>query len=351
MTISAVLINHNGLATILRVIQSILNQKQECEKIILVDNGSRDGSVEAVRKNYPIIQIIELRENRGLPYARNIGLSHIQSDLVLFVDDDVLLTTGCLDQMMSAMSETQASVICPRIVLHPENNVLQCDGAAVHFAGMLSLHHAYEEVENHPPKQSMTNGFIGACMLFDTNILRSLGGFDEDYFFYFEDMELSYRFIAFGYKICCQERAVVLHERGVGTENLSFRGTGNYPLPRAYFNFRHRWLTLLIHYQIKTLILLSPALFLYEVAAFVESIRRGWLLPYFQAFFSILTSIKSVFHRRKKWQSLRIVSDKEILIGGKLPFSRGFIEPKKSKLINVFEILLNLYWDVVKKWL
>jgi hypothetical protein len=48
---------------------------------------------------------------------------------------------------------------------------------------------------------------------------------------------------------------------------------------------------------------------------------------------------------------LRIVSDKEILIGGKLPFSRGFIEPKKSKLVNAFESLLNLYWDVVKKWL
>jgi GT2 family glycosyltransferase len=275
MTISVVVVNHNGSETILHVIESILNQKQDYEKIILVDNNSQDGSVEAIGKHYPMVQVIMLKENCGLPYARNTGLSYTKSDFVLFVDDDVLLTDNCLEQMMSAMQEVRASVVCPRVMLYPENNTIQCDGAMIHFTGMLSLRHAYVEVEKYTPKQSITKGFIGACMLFDAKVLRYLGGFDEDFFFYFEDMELSYRFMALGYKICCEERAVVLHERGVGTEDLSFRGTGNYPLPRAYFNFRHRWLTLLIHYQIKTLILLSPALFLYEAAAFVESIRRG----------------------------------------------------------------------------
>jgi hypothetical protein len=145
---------------------------------------------------------------------------------------------------------------------------------------------------------------------------------------------------------------VVLHERGAGTENLSFRGQEEvYPLKRAYFNFRHRWLTLLIHYQIQTLLLLSPALLLYEIATLAESIRRGWLPTYLQAFFSILANHKSIWIKRKKWQRWRKISDKEILIGGKLPFSRGFAQPQQSKLINMFESFLNLYWSIIKKWL
>jgi GT2 family glycosyltransferase len=351
MNISAVLINHNGGHTILTAIQSILNQRQTWDQIIVVDNGSTDGSNEEIRQHHPIVELVELGKNMGLPYARNAGISKTDSDLVLLLDDDVYLSPGSLEYMINAIQDTGAPVICPRIVLHPENEIIQCDGASIHHTGALVLRHSFEKTTLHPPKRHLVTAFIGACLLFNAKLLRELGGFDKDYFFYLEDLELSFRLTSLGYRICCEENAVALHERGAGTEDLSFRGKGVYPAKRAYFNLRHRWLTILIYFQLRTFILLFPALILYEMAAFIESFRRGWLEMYFKAFLSLIQKRKSILQRRRYWGSRRKVSDRHILTGGMLPFSRGFVEPSRIKLVHVLDFVLNSYWNMAKQWL
>src|SRR5690242_5075965 len=82
--------------------------------------------------------------------------------------------------------------VWPRILLHPDDTVVQCDGADIHFVETLILRHAYREFEQIPAERSQVNAFITACLLIDREILSSLGGLDEDYFFYFEDLELSH---------------------------------------------------------------------------------------------------------------------------------------------------------------
>jgi len=328
-----------------------MDQDYPVDKIVVVDNGSNDGSPEQIRQTFPNVHVIELEKNIGLPPARNIGLNNIKSDLVLLVDDDVYLSEGALQMMVSAIQDTKATLVCPRIILHPEINMIQCDSAAIHFSGTLSLHHAYQPVLEHTPERKMAKGFIGACMLVERKILSDLGNFDEDYFIYFEDMELSFRLLALGYTICCEERAVVYHERGEGTINLSFRGAGSYPERRAFLNIRDRWLTMSIYYQARTTFILSPALFLYELAALVEVIRRRWLGLYFKAVYALIKERTSIMKRRKRWKSMRKVMDKDILIGGDLPLSRGFVEKKDLKLVRLLNHLLNLYWDMAKRWL
>lgn len=348
MKISALFINHNSNGTILKSIQSVLDQEIPLENILVVDNGSTDGGVEEIQKMFPHVRVQELAENRGPSYARKVGLDMLKDDLVLLIDDDVYLSKGALNLMVEAYQETGASVVCPRIVFYPQTDMIQSDGAAIHFAGMLALRHSYQPTKENVPLKSMVAGFIGACLLIERKTLIASGSFDEDYFFYFEDMELAYRLLAIGCQICCEERAIVFHDRGEGTENLSFRGSGKYPARRAYFNLRHRWLTILIHYQARTLVILFPALALYEFAAFVAAIQRGWMKQYFGAIFSLIRMIPSIVEKRKRWMSKRKVDDKKILIGGELPFSRGFVNSKQSRLINLLTIVLNWYWRVVK---
>jgi GT2 family glycosyltransferase len=351
MKVSALLINHNSHGTILKSIRSLLEQGIPLEKIVVVDNASTDGDPERIRQLFPNVNVIELKENKGPSAARNHGLGVLSSDMVLLVDDDIYLTKGALASMVNAHLETGAAVICPRIILYPETDVIHCDGASVHFTGTLSLSHVYHPHTDHPPQRNAVKNFIGACLLVDQRQLENLLIFDEDYFFYFEDMELSFRLSALGHKILCEENAVVHHERGEGTENLSFRGTGSYPRRRAYFTIRNRWLTILLHYQMRTLLLLSPVMALYELAALAESARRGWLPEYIRAIISLLGEVPSILKRRKHWQSQRIVNDREILTGGDLPLSRGFVETSRSRSVQLFNDLLNWYWDRVKVWL
>jgi len=334
----------------LKSIQSVIDQDHPVADIIVVDNGSTDGIPDQIRDAFPQVNLIALGENRGLSLARNIGLRHSTGDMVLIIDDDVYISRDALQKMMKAHQDTNAAVVCPRIILYPETDILQCDGAQIHFSGTLSLRHAYQEVSRHVPAREMTGGFIGACLLVERKIFLELGSFDEDYFFYFEDLELSYRLRALGYEICCEERAIVFHQRGRGTENLSFRGTGPYPSRRAYLNLRNRWQTICIHYQARTLLMLLPALALYETAAFAESMRRGWFSEYFRAVFSLAFEIK-LLKKRRRWQAMRMVQDADILKGGNLPFSQGFAFGKFAALINLLDSVLNWYWKAAKKWM
>lgn len=351
MRISAVIINHNSNGTILKTIASLLEQDVQLEKIVVVDNASTDGAPKRIRESFPDVDVIELDENQGPSISRNHGLKRLNSDLILFIDDDVYLTQGALLSMVNTHLETGASVICPRIILYPKTDIIHCDGASIHFTGTLSLRHAYQSHTHYHPQRSAVKGFIGACLLMDRKHLGDLLFFDEDYFFYFEDMELSFRLLAFGYDIFCDENAVVHHERGQGTENLSFRGSGQYPVRRAYFTLRNRWLTILLHYQMRTFFLLSPVLVIYELAALVESIRRGWVTEYFRAVCSLLRETPSIRERRRRWQSQRSVSDKEILTGGNIPLSRGFVDKKYSRAIHLLNNLLNWYWKRVQQWM
>src|SRR5690349_6235003 len=143
MKTSALFVNHNSHGTILKSIQAVIEQDYPLDQIVVVDNGSIDEDVQQIQRMFPDVEVIELKTNRGLSFASNIGLRAITSDLVLLVDDDIYLSSGAIRMLIDAYRETGAVLVCPRIILHPENNIIQCDGASLHFVGMLALGHAY----------------------------------------------------------------------------------------------------------------------------------------------------------------------------------------------------------------
>jgi hypothetical protein len=183
-------------------------------------------------------------------------------------------------------------------------------------------------------------------------ILAEVGGFDEDFFFQFEDMELSYRLRAMGQTFWCDSSAVAFHDPGQGTVGLSFRGSGAYPAQRAYYTLRHRWLTLLLHLQLRSALILAPALALYEMAAFLECARRGWLSTWWRALSSLVKSPRLIRDKRRRWQAKRRIGDRHILVGGSLPFAVGFASTKgTARAVGILNSLLNAYWALAKRWL
>jgi hypothetical protein len=185
-------------------------------------------------------------------------------------------------------------------------------------------------------------------MLIQRQLLLDSGGFDEDYFFYFEDLELSYRLRGLGHAIWCEPAAVVFHDRGRGTPELSFRGQGAYPRRRVYFTLRHRWLTIILHYQIRSLLVLAPALALYDLAAFLECIKRGWLPEWIRASWSLLRGLPRLLKRRQRWQVSRTIPDSRILEDGPLPFAAGFAATGfAARAANALSRILEIHW----KWI
>jgi GT2 family glycosyltransferase len=237
-------------------------------------------------------------------------------------------------------------------VLYPADEIVQAQGAFVHFAGLLRLHHAYQPIAKVTEAVEEVGGCIGACYFGRTADFTTPGGFDELMFFYFEDMEFSLRLRALGTNFVAVPDAVVDHDRGAGTVGLSFRGAGTYPRRRAYYSMRHRWLTLLIHYQWRSLLLLAPSLFVYELLNLAFLAAHGWLRDGWRAVRWLWQERHAVRQRRRRMQANRVRRDSALLVAGELPFAPGLI---RSRWLNVFVRVMtsafNLNWRMVRRFL
>jgi GT2 family glycosyltransferase len=330
-------------------LQALTRQTHAPERIIVVDNGSTDGTTARIRALLPQVEVIELGENRGLPAARNVGLRSVASELVLLADSDVYLEPDTIEKLLAAQGATDATVVCPRIRLIPERDVVQADGAAPHFLGTMALLHEHRPVAELPTERSRVPGCIGACYLLDRQRVLDAGGFDETYFFYFEDLEFMLRLAAYGHEFVCEPAALVFHDRGEGTAGLSFRGRGRYPPRRAYFSMRHRWLTILVHYRLRTLLLLLPPLALYELAVVVFALSRGWLWQWLRAWSWTLRNLPIILRRRRVVQRSRVRNDRDLLVSGPVPLARGLVRaPAVAAAVSALSGLLDAYWRLAR---
>lgn len=346
--VSAVIINFNGGRKLLSCVDALVGQTVALCEIIIVDNGSTDDSLNAVEHGHPDVRLLRLGENRGLPAARNAGLAATRSRYVLLIDNDIYLRPDCTEYLLQAQEAEQATVICPRIVLLPEGNLVQTDGAENHFLGVMSLRHPATPVDSAREERVEVNSAIGACYLLDRQVVLDAGGFDALYFFYLEDLEFSLRLRGLGYRFVFESQAIALHDRGSGTLGLSFRGTGDYPLRRAYLTMRNRLMTVLIHYRWRTLIILSPALLLYEMVNFAYCLRRGWAAEWARAWGWLWCHRGKIAKRRKRMRRLRKVADTDILSGGCIPFSEGLLQSRLQRAFaGSLSTLLNGYWRLV----
>jgi hypothetical protein len=111
-------------------------------------------------------------------------------------------------------------------------------------------------------------------------------------------------------------------------------------------------MTICMHFQLRTLFLLSPALGVYEAAALAECLRRGWMLTWVRALFSVLGSLPRLIRYRHRYQQLRQVRDRDLLNGGPLPFATGFVSGSFLQgWVDFLNWSLNSYWGRVRKWL
>jgi GT2 family glycosyltransferase len=352
LEVSAVVVNHNGGDRVLRALRELFEQSYPLAQVVVVDNASTDDSAARIRGTFAGARVVDMGGNLGLSAARNAGLRCVDSPLVLLLDHDIYVQRETVALMVEAYRAERPAVVCPRIRLVPELDVVQADGAAIYFLGTMRLRHGYRPVAALHQQRAFVDGCIGACYLVDRQAVLAAGAFDPMFFFYFEDLEFALRIRAMGHRFLCEPRAEVFHERASGTPGLSFRGAGRYPTRRAYLVMRNRLLMVLIHYRLRTLVVLLPVLLLYEIAALALALRRGWALLWIRAWLSQLRHIGAIAERRRRMRQLRRVDDKELLTGGELPVTPGL--PSSSlehRLIALLTQVLDGYWRFAAPWI
>jgi GT2 family glycosyltransferase len=351
-SVGAVVVNFNGGDRVLRVMEALHCQSYPLARIVVIDNCSTDDSIARIRRLYPAVQAVELTGNLGLSAARNIGLRALRTDLAFLVDHDIYAEKSAIELMVAVWLQHKPSVICPRIRLLPERDTVQMEGAAIHFLSMLVLCNSDRPITELADEGGYVDAFTGGCLLFHRQAILDAGAFDEMFFFYFEDLELALRLRLKGHRFWCEPRAEVFHEPAAGTPGLSYRRGGAYPRRRANLTMRNRILVILMHYRVRTIIVLSPVLALFELASLLMACFKGWPGEWFRAWGWQLINRRQIRARRRSSHLGRECRDRDILIGGPLPVAAGFVRGRLQKhLFAAFSLLVNGYWLLSRRWI
>ncbi len=341
-------INYNGANVLPDALEAACRLTDRFGEMLVIDNGSTDGSVETVERHFSPFRVVRLGANLGAGGARNAGLREAASDLILFIDNDVALTAACVDELVSAMeSYPRAALAAAAVVYAHRRDTVQYDGAECHFLGIQTLLDENRSIAELDPAVRKVGSIVTCCFLADRARLPADVTFDEEFFYQLEDHDFGVRVRARGPEILSVPTALCYH--GKGTEGLSIRHTGTYTTKRVYYLIRNRWLFVLKNYSLRTLLLLAPLFVFYELAQFAIVLKKRWWTEWGNAVIWIVRSFPSIVARRRHIQKHRQVPDREILKGGRIPFRP---ELTTSPLENIAHRLLNFvassYWAVVR---
>jgi GT2 family glycosyltransferase len=345
--VSVVVCNYNGEHYLDACLSAVEKLGARVDEVIVVDNASTDRSLEVVRARFPRVRIVAMGRNDGPCPARNAGMRAARNRWVLALDNDAIATPDMLDELAAAAGDNVA-IVQPRSVFASETSRVHYDGGAFHYAGLIALRNFYAPLaEASGTGRIDVDCAVSVALLVDRDALLALGGYDETMFILFEDLDLSYRLRATGRRIVSVEDAIVLHAGG--TSGISFREGANYPGSRVLFHSRNRWTYMAKCFRVRTLVVATPGIVLYEIAWLAFAIVRGGLGSWWRGKWRFLRLSKHVRAERAKFQRARTVPDRALLVRGPLTITPALRASKVERaLLALLDGALSFWWRLVR---
>jgi len=216
---TVIIVNWNGAAFLDQLIQSI--QLEAPAKIIVVDNNSADSSISILKK-FTAVQVIENVENRGFGAAANQGIAVAETSNVLILNVDVYAQPGAITALEEFLAENNdAGTVAPRLSFPDGSLQLSCRSFPTPFTLFLYLSFLDRifptkyrlRAKDHETTRSVEQP-MGAALMIRKKVLDQIGGFDETFFLYMEDVDLCERIIREGWKIYYYPAAEFIHYAG-----------------------------------------------------------------------------------------------------------------------------------------
>jgi N-acetylglucosaminyl-diphospho-decaprenol L-rhamnosyltransferase len=245
-----IVVNFNTRDDLLACLGSIATYPPSvAHQVVVVDNGSTDGSVDAIRARPPRVKLIELPRNIGFGAANNVAFRGSAAPLVLLLNSDTLVTRGALDSLMARLNHTGAVAAGPRLVdatgrpeisygsmLSPLSELIQVfrqrSAASANAIARRYVSHLVS-------REREVDWVSGACLLVSREAASEVGLFDERYFLYEEDVDLCAALRARGGRILFTPLAEVVHLRGRSRGAISDRSLAEYDRSHLAFYEKH----------------------------------------------------------------------------------------------------------------
>ncbi len=316
--ISVVIPTYNGLEHLQSCFDSLLSQQvnsvhykvKEDFRIILVDNGSADGTIQYVEKNYPGMELIKLDKNYGFAKAVNDGikLSLLDEKVthILLLNNDIECRVDFFEKVLNGFIDDEiGSVACKMINFYDRTKIDDVGDFIKLIGSPYARGHAETDLGQYDNPEYIFGACAGAA-LYKRDVFEKAGYFDEDFFAYYEDVDFSLRMQMMGFKCYYNPKAVCYHKRGATTSTKS--GFQTMLCEQNLIALR------LKNYPLFTYILLQPlfvAARIKRYAMFLFGNEPGLFLKALKGYFMGLKKIPGSIKKRSILISRIDISDKD----------------------------------------
>jgi GT2 family glycosyltransferase len=292
--LSILVLNFNGKDLLPSCLNSILSQNYDDYELIVADNNSSDGSKEYIKENFPTAILAENSENFGFATGNNRALQHAKGEWIFFLNNDAFLEKNCLNILDEHIKNRKPEqlVFAPLMLKSDSPDYVDSAGDILYPWGYA---YKYENVLASEQNFSEDREIAAACCgaaVFNKDLLMRLHGFDEDFFLYYEDIDLSLRARHLGAKIYLVPQAKVFHK---GSATVGKRTSS-----RLYYIERNRFWTKLKNFPLITLIKYAPHSFACSLFSLMLWTCRGFFFAWVKSRFAMLKGMPKMLKKRRK---------------------------------------------------
>ena len=324
-TISVNIVNYNSRPYLKFCLDSVLNQSYSDREILFIDNASQDGSVEFVRKNYPDIKVISNRQNLGYAKAHNQGIKESKGKYILCLNPDVILDKDYIKNTLAVFeTKNRIGAVTGKLLRwdftkNKKTDIIDSVGLEIFKNHRVIDRGQGEKDEGQYNKEEEIFGVSGAAPVYLREALNDirleLNGeyFDEDFFSYKEDIDLSWRLRLRGWKCWYTPRAKAWHARKAKgmRDNLEILKARKEKTKEInYLSYKNQLLLLFKNETLFNLIRYFPWLFCYEFKKFC------YLLFFepatLKGLFKFFVQLPLTLRKRRNIMVRRVVSNKNI---------------------------------------
>jgi GT2 family glycosyltransferase len=305
MSCSVVIPNWNGRRFLDNCLHALREQTFTDHEVIVVDNGSSDGSLELLEAAFPEVEAIPLEKNHGFAAASNIGIQAASGEYIALLNNDTRVDRAWLAELVACLERhpSAASATSKMILMHQPDTI---DGAGdvlpwtflPYPRGNGQLDHGQFEEEIEVFSAS------GGAALWRGEILKDLGGFDEAFFAYYEDVDLGLRARLQRHECWYVPTSIVLHHRGGAT-----RGLSEFEL---FHPMKNRWFMILKNTPGWLFASHLPHIIYGDAYWFRRAVTNRGTRAALRAYGTVLLSVPRLFRQRKGIQQSRKLSLAEL---------------------------------------
>jgi len=334
--VTLAVMNYNGADKLPALFESITSLDRSPGAVMIVDDGSTDGGAEAIRQRYPDVQIVSMgRNTKVLNRVRNRAFDEAATRLVFVVDNDVVLQSDTLEQLLKVMNEHPAAAACmTRAVYWHDPDQIYQDGQTLHYVGASPGTNRGRSVREVDAEPRLSIGW--GVQLIDKDAAREVGFFNENYLLgWGDDGELNHKLHLRGYECYHVPRSVVFHKRDTSSK-------------RYQSAVQNRLRFILEMYQLRTMLLSLPAFLLYELSLVSFLGMKGAWRDYLRGWRRFLGDLPGILRSRRTIQSFRVVPDRKLMGAGDIfVYSDEIDKPMLVLGYRFLNAVLNGYWRLI----